>query len=115
MGTQANVLIDDKLHACLADFGLSAVTYDPNTVNAISTSSSVNGSIRWMAPELLNPEEAGLEHVRPSSEADIYAFSMLMWEVSSLALSSRSVGTLRGYARYSQAGSRSTTLPVTRL
>ena len=78
---QANILIDAKLHARLADFGLSAVTYDPNTVNAISTSSSVNGSIRWMAPELLNPEEAGLEHARPSPEADIYAFSMLMWEV----------------------------------
>ncbi|TFY55730.1 hypothetical protein EVJ58_g8066 [Rhodofomes roseus] len=77
----ANILIDERLHACLADFGLSAVTYDPNTVNAISTSSSVNGSIRWMAPELLNPEEAGLEHARPSAESDIYSLAMVMWEV----------------------------------
>ncbi|KAH9935725.1 uncharacterized protein B0H18DRAFT_421499 [Fomitopsis serialis] len=34
-----------------------------------------------MAPELLNPEEAGLEHARPSPESDIYSFAMVMWEV----------------------------------
>ncbi|CCL98659.1 uncharacterized protein FIBRA_00661 [Fibroporia radiculosa] len=77
----ANVLVNDKLHACLTDFGLTAVTYDPNTVNAISTSSSVNGSIRWMPPEILNPEHAGLEKARSTPESDIYSFAMVMWEM----------------------------------
>lgn len=80
-GEQSNVLIDDEFHACLADFGLSEVSYDPNTANAISMSSVCNGSVRWMAPELLVPEEAGFEHARTSPETDIYSLSMLMWEV----------------------------------
>lgn len=77
----ANILVNDKLHACLTDFGLTAVTYDANTVNAISTSSSVNGSVRWMAPEVFNPEQAGLERARPLPESDIYSFAMVIWEI----------------------------------
>ena len=79
---QSNVLIDDGFHACLADFGLSEVTYDPDTVNIVSASSITNGSSRWMAPELILPELADLDHPRTSPETDIYSLSMLMWEVS---------------------------------
>ena len=40
-------------------------------------------SVRWLAPELLFPEEFGLESPRRSKETDIYAFSMVMYEVFS--------------------------------
>lgn len=78
---QANILIKNDAHACLSDFGLTAVTYDPNTVNAITTSSEAIGSVRWMAPEIIHPEESGLPRRRPSPESDIYALGMVIWEV----------------------------------
>ncbi|KAL0956192.1 hypothetical protein HGRIS_002350 [Hohenbuehelia grisea] len=78
---QANILINNQYHACLADFGLTAVTYDPNTVNAITTSSKVLGSIRWMAPEIFHPEHSGLTSSRGTPESDTYAFAMVMYEV----------------------------------
>ena len=82
-GMQSNVLINDTLHACLADFGLSEVSYNPDTVNVISLSSISHGSGRWMAPELIMPEDhVGIEHARYTPETDIYSLSMLMWEVS---------------------------------
>ncbi|KAI0938532.1 hypothetical protein AcW1_001757 [Taiwanofungus camphoratus] len=77
----ANILINADRRACLTDFGLTAVTYDPDTVNAMSTTSTVNGSTRWMAPEILYPEQAGLEKARSSLESDIYSLAMVVWEV----------------------------------
>jgi len=38
-------------------------------------------SVRWLAPELLFPEEFGLESARRTKETDIYAFAMVMYEV----------------------------------
>lgn len=76
-----NILINDNFRACLCDFGLTAVTYNPNSLNAITTSSEVNGSIRWIAPEIINSEEFGLPRRRPSPESDIYALGMVMLEV----------------------------------
>ncbi|KLO06861.1 kinase-like protein [Schizopora paradoxa] len=76
----ANVLVDDKLHACLSDFGLAAVTHDARTASMITTSSTAHGSIRWMAPELLHPMHTGREHGRATAESDTYAFAMLMLE-----------------------------------
>ncbi|KZT00195.1 kinase-like protein [Laetiporus sulphureus 93-53] len=74
----ANVLIDRvspwEYVARIADFGLS-------TTIETMTRSCGSGTIRWMAPELLDPESFGLEHALPSKEADIYAFAMVMWEV----------------------------------
>jgi len=38
-------------------------------------------SVRWLAPELIFPEEFGLNARALSKGSDIYAFAMLMWEV----------------------------------
>ena len=43
-------------------------------------------SVRWLAPELLFPEEFGLESARRTKETDIYAFAMVMYEVSPLSV-----------------------------
>ena len=41
-------------------------------------------SARWLAPEQLLPEKFGMESVRCTKETDIYAFAMVMYEVSIL-------------------------------
>jgi serine/threonine protein kinase len=70
---QGNVLIDDGEHAQLADFGLAIVT--DATLGTTSTARS--GSVRWMAPELLNFE---LQFKRTEA-SDVYAFACLCIEV----------------------------------
>lgn len=45
-------------------------------------------SPRWLAPELLFPEEFGLDCKRCTKETDVYAFVMVMYEVSSLFIPS---------------------------
>ena len=39
--------------------------------------------VRWLTPELLFPEELGLESPRRNKETDIFAFAMVMYEVFS--------------------------------
>ncbi|KZT10273.1 uncharacterized protein LAESUDRAFT_747675 [Laetiporus sulphureus 93-53] len=77
----ANVLVDETSHARLSDFGLAAVIYDSDTVNLMTTSSCDHGSIRWMAPELLFPEQVGLKSARQTFQSDVYSLAMVMWEI----------------------------------
>ncbi|KAH9934222.1 kinase-like domain-containing protein [Fomitopsis serialis] len=76
----ANILIDSEHRARLADFGLTAMTHDLHALNAI-TPLSIVGSLRWTAPEVLDPESAGLEKARPSKASDVYSLGLVMWEV----------------------------------
>ena len=41
------------------------------------------GTIRWMSPELLDPERFGLRDSRPTMKSDCYALGMVMYEVFS--------------------------------
>ncbi|KAJ6589579.1 kinase-like domain-containing protein [Mycena capillaripes] len=66
-----NVLIDDDKHAQLADFGLAIVT------DATRGTTSQRGSLRWMAPELLDFE---VEFKRTEA-SDVYAFACLCIEI----------------------------------
>ena len=81
--TKANILIDQKNHARLADFGL--LTIIPDTTNPTAPSSSVRGGTpRWMSPELLDPQRFGFEcDHQPTKESDCYAFGMVIYEVVS--------------------------------
>ena len=81
---QIDVLINHSGHACLADFGTSVL--------AISSSQSIDLSpgreystlpIRWMSPELIDPESFGFENARPTKESDCYALGMVIYEVLS--------------------------------
>lgn len=92
---QANILIKDDHRACLADFGLSAITYTrPHVSGDVTTEVSKavdhetslmryssGGTERWMSPELLLPEQFGFTDTRPTKQSDCYALGMVIYEV----------------------------------
>ncbi|KAF7763880.1 hypothetical protein Agabi119p4_8417 [Agaricus bisporus var. burnettii] len=64
-----NVLIDNHLHACLADFGLSTIVTD-ETLGFVATTISTSGhTTRWASPEQVLEENA-----RPTPASDMWAF-----------------------------------------
>ncbi|KAJ7231335.1 kinase-like domain-containing protein [Mycena rebaudengoi] len=72
----ANILITQHWSACLADFGLTSFT---DTTVATTTSHRA-GAIRWMAPELIDPDRFGLPF-RRTTAADVYAFACVCLEL----------------------------------
>ena len=74
---EANVLVDRKRHARLADFGLATITSDPAYFTA-SLSSVNGGTIGWMSPELLSEDNS-----RPNQHSDCYALGMVIYEILS--------------------------------
>ncbi|KAK7055191.1 kinase-like protein [Favolaschia claudopus] len=71
----ANILIQGNGTACLADFGLS-------NFSDVTTSMSTNrgGSVYWMAPELLDPDQFESELTRTPA-TDVYAFGCVCFEL----------------------------------
>ena len=79
-GPKANILINRNGHACLADFSLVTAISDQET---FLSSCVQGGTIKWMSPELLDPEKFGLKRSRPTKESDCYALGMVIYEVLS--------------------------------
>ncbi|KAE9384733.1 kinase-like protein, partial [Gymnopus androsaceus JB14] len=81
----ANILVTDDLHCCLADFGLALVNADSQSW---STTTTVKGAIRWMAPELIiNPKGKTVELIPLNQTSrDIYAFGCSIVEILTLRL-----------------------------
>ena len=79
---KANILIDRNGYARLADFGLLTIVSDPTTFTT-SSSFVIGGTTRWMSPELLDPDQFGLEDSKPTKESDCYALGMVVYEVLS--------------------------------
>ena len=80
--TKGNVLIDPSCSARLADFGLATII-DESTLGS-TTAHGPRGTTRWMAPEMLLPEEFGFSvksQSLPSVSTDIYALGMTVLEV----------------------------------
>ena len=69
--------MDDKLNPRLADFGLSRMMTS-STLWATTTKPTA-GSLRWMAPELINQDDA-----KASTASDIYALGMTCFSFSFL-------------------------------
>ncbi|KIL59844.1 hypothetical protein M378DRAFT_969629 [Amanita muscaria Koide BX008] len=72
----ANVLINHRREAYLSDFGLSHIAFD-NTLWR-TTATHANGTLRWMAPELIEGDVIVL-----TIATDIYAFGMTVYEILS--------------------------------
>jgi len=80
LATQGNILVADDLRCCLSDLGLASVI-ETQSLNA-SVSKSTHGTLRWMAPELIDPNSFPGYGSKMRIKADIYAFGCTMLEVS---------------------------------
>lgn len=82
-GVQANILITSQFRACLIDFGLSAILVEATSIDG-PTSNELGGTVRWMAPEIFDPERYGyVKRARrklPSKSTDIYGLGMTILE-----------------------------------
>lgn len=67
-------------HGCarLADFGMALIS--ESTAYGYASLHG-GGATRWKAPELLDPEEFGLENSRPTCQSDIFSFACICVEV----------------------------------
>ncbi|KAF9060037.1 kinase-like domain-containing protein [Rhodocollybia butyracea] len=75
----ANILIsDDCSSCCLADFGLSVL--DTQSMNLTQTAST-QGSLRWLAPEFINPPSYPVTGAGMLVPRDIYAFGCTVFEI----------------------------------
>ena len=79
---KANILVDGTGHACLADFGLLAITSGATSSTSLN-SFRQGGTARWMSPELFDPEEFDLKDSRQTKRSDCYALGMVIYEVLS--------------------------------
>ncbi|KAG7098230.1 hypothetical protein E1B28_000197 [Marasmius oreades] len=73
-----NILIRTlkPLRACIGDFGLSRVSDDHAISLSTTSQSRVEGTLRWLAPELLLDPSCRL-----SKESDIYAYGCVCYEI----------------------------------
>ena len=86
---KANILIDQTGNALLADFGLLTIS-DP-----VSSNSYIQGgTARWMAPELMDPQQFELGNSCPTIHSDCYALGMVIYETISGHLPFHQFGTL---------------------
>ena len=75
-------MVDHNRQARIADFGLLRVISDKaNFISSITYAGG--GTLRWMAPELLDPKSSKPEDTRPTKQSDIYALGMVVYEVLS--------------------------------
>ncbi|KAJ7224784.1 kinase-like domain-containing protein [Mycena rebaudengoi] len=72
----ANILITQDWSACLADFGLTSFT----DATVATTTSHQASTLRWMAPELIDPDRFGLQF-RRTKATDVYAFACVCLEL----------------------------------
>ena len=67
-----NILLDDRLRARLADFGLAKVKQETSSQSTVA-----KGTVLWMAPELFK------RRAEITAAADIWSLGMVLWELVS--------------------------------
>ena len=75
---QGNILIDEEDCARLTDFGFALIA--AATPNAYGSKHG-GAAHHFMAPELWEPSEFGLDQPRPTKQSDIYSFGCTCIEV----------------------------------
>lgn len=66
-----NLLVDQDLHIKIADFNLSKIIEE---VESVQTSAGAASNPRWLPPEVLQGEKF-------TAAADVFAFGVVMWEL----------------------------------
>jgi Protein tyrosine and serine/threonine kinase len=77
-----NVLLDDFFRAKVSDFGLSKlkrlISSTPTPLMGTTlTGPATGGTIRWMAPELFEPD------AKTTTASDVYSYGTVLWEIGS--------------------------------
>ncbi|KAF7336076.1 Kinase-like protein [Mycena sanguinolenta] len=76
-----NILITDDKHACLSDFGLATTIADADSTMGVTSSSNHAGSVRWFAPELIEPTNFGCTKFIRTKASDVYAYACVCIEL----------------------------------
>ena len=80
----ANTLVGKRREAKIGDLGAGRVTRGLSATASISGSTSsgnARGSVLWLSSELI--DDPGLS---PSKQSDVYAWSVMAWEILSCRL-----------------------------
>jgi len=107
--TGSNVLISSDGRAHLSDFGLSVIVAEFAGTSYFT--SALNGTVRWIAPELLAiPEEEGAITI-PTSNSDIYSFGCIFFpgidgQSTLLRVQARRTSCGRNFSRNKTVASR---------
>ncbi|KAJ6486720.1 hypothetical protein C8R45DRAFT_266801 [Mycena sanguinolenta] len=76
-----NILITDDGNACLSDFGLATTIADADSTVGVTSSSNRAGSVRWFAPELIEPTNFGCKKFIRTKASDVYAYACVCLEL----------------------------------
>ncbi len=76
-----NVLLDNYYQAKISDFGLSKIKLE-NSYATAQHSSSVVGTLRWLALELAHDWIVG-KRLNHTFVSDVYSYGMILWEIVS--------------------------------
>ncbi|KAH7928052.1 kinase-like protein [Leucogyrophana mollusca] len=82
--TASNILIDSDRRACLADFGLSTILLEHQSLSYFT--SALGGAVRYTAPEMFPvPDNAdnAAPTPKPTKQSDVYSFGSIMFQVLS--------------------------------
>lgn len=74
-----NILVGAHYEAKICDLGLAKTKTTTSSMASKATASGFAGSLRWSAPEVVDPQK-GNHH---SKASDIYSCGMIFWEMSS--------------------------------
>lgn len=91
-----NILVKRNGECCIADFGL-AVKYLSDT-NEIDVPPNIrSGTRRYMAPEILD-KSINLHSFEAHKMGDMYAFGLVLWEMSRRCITGNKITTADDYA-----------------
>ena len=84
---QLNVLVNRSGRCCLADFGLANLADEDilRWTSIQTTGHQSSGTLRWQAPELINPPSDKWPEATPAT--DIYSFACVCYEVGGVGIS----------------------------
>ncbi|KAJ7444697.1 kinase-like protein, partial [Mycena latifolia] len=81
--TTANILLDSKYNAVLADFGMSFLVDEFVGTSYMTTTIAGGGALRWAAPELVPTWESTNFQPVKGYESDIYSLGGVLYHVLS--------------------------------
>lgn len=78
-----NILMRTPDSCCIADFGHALIKLDEETLDYGKYQHLQVGTIRYMAPEILRPNERlNYRQFSTFAQADLYQYGLILWEVS---------------------------------